>query len=129
MIPEGKYRTLGVVDTSLDNRERVSFGLRHIRRREQTFWFHRELCDRLRRSLAPLLPRHEISRFDLPLFDSLIQRLQHARIHRRDDIHCRIQLFLRHPRFPCVRKAPFYSWVAQSHHRHGETDEHLLAVS
>jgi hypothetical protein len=63
------------------------------------------------------------------LFDSLIERLQYSRIHCGDDIHRRIQLLFRHPRFPCVRKAPFDSRVAQSHHRHGETDEHLLSLA
>ena len=63
------------------------------------------------------------------LFDSLIQGLKHARIHRGDDIHRRIQLFFSHSGFPCVRKAPFYSWVAKPHHRHRQPDEHLLPVS
>ena len=63
------------------------------------------------------------------LFDSLIQRLQHARIHRSDDIHRRVQFFVGHPGFPCVRKAPFYSRVTKSHHRHRQANEHLLAVS
>jgi hypothetical protein len=72
MIQKWKYATLGVVDTSLDNREGVSFGLRCFREREQIFSFHRELCDRLRRSVPPLLPRHEMSRFDLPLLNPLV---------------------------------------------------------
>jgi hypothetical protein len=64
----------------------------------------------------------------LALFDSLIQGLQHARIHRGDDIHGGIQFFLRHPRFPCVRKAPVYSRVAKPHHCHGKTHEHLFPL-
>jgi hypothetical protein len=63
------------------------------------------------------------------LSDSLIQRLQHARIHRSDDIHRRVQFFVGHPGFPCVRKAPFYSRIAQSHHRHSQADEHLLSLA
>jgi hypothetical protein len=58
----------------------------------------------------------------------LIQRLQNSRVHRRDHIHCRIQLFFRHPSFPCVRKAPVNSRVAEPHHRDGKTDEHLLPL-
>jgi hypothetical protein len=57
----------------------------------------------------------------LTLFDSLIQRLQDARIRRG------IQFFLSHSRFPCIRKAPFHSRIAEAHHRHGKTHEHLLA--
>jgi hypothetical protein len=62
------------------------------------------------------------------LFDPLIQRLQNARVNGRNHIHRRVQFFLRHPRFPCVRKAPFDSRVAQSHHRNGQADEHLFTV-
>jgi hypothetical protein len=64
----------------------------------------------------------------LTLFDSLIQRLQDAGVHRGNHIHRRVQLFFGHPRFPCVRKAPFDSWVAQPHHRNGQADEHLFTV-
>jgi hypothetical protein len=64
----------------------------------------------------------------LALFDSLIQGLQDTRIHRGDDIHCGIQFFLRHPRFPCVRKAPVYSRIAKPHHCHGKTHEHLFPL-
>jgi len=63
------------------------------------------------------------------LFDALIQRLQNARVDGRNHIHRRVQFFLRHPRFPCVRKASFHSRVAQSHHRNGQADEHLFAVA
>jgi len=65
----------------------------------------------------------------LALLNPLIQGLEHARIHRGDDIHGGIQFFLRHPRFPCVRKAPFDSRVAQSHHCKGQADEHLFTVA
>jgi hypothetical protein len=61
------------------------------------------------------------------LLDPLIQRLQNPRVHRGDHIDCGIELFFRHPRFPCVRKASFNSRIAEPHHRDGETDEHLLA--
>jgi hypothetical protein len=65
----------------------------------------------------------------LTLFDTLIQRLQDARIYGSNHIHRRIQFFLGHSRFPCIRKASFHSWIAQSHHRNGQADEHLFAVS
>ena len=64
----------------------------------------------------------------ISLLDPLIQRLQHSRVHRGDHVHRRIELFFRHPRFPCVRKAPIHSRIAQPHHRDGETDEHLLTL-
>jgi hypothetical protein len=64
----------------------------------------------------------------LALLNPLIQGLEHARIHRGDDIHGGIQFFLGHPAFPCVRKAAFYSWIAEAHHRDGQADEHLFAV-
>jgi hypothetical protein len=64
----------------------------------------------------------------LTLFDTLIQRLQDARIYGSNHIHRRIQFFLGHSRFPCIRKAPFYSGVAEAHHRHGQADEHLFAI-
>jgi hypothetical protein len=54
--------------------------------------------------------------------------LQNSRVHRGDDTHRGIKFFLGHPRFPCVRKAPIHSWITESHHRDGETDEHLLAL-
>jgi hypothetical protein len=63
------------------------------------------------------------------LFDALIQRLQNTRVNGRNHIHRRVQFFLRHSRFPCIRKAPFHSWVAQSHHRNGQADEHLLSLA
>jgi hypothetical protein len=62
------------------------------------------------------------------LLDALIQRLQNTRVNGRNHIHRRVQFFLRHPRFPCVRKASFDSRVAQSHHRNGQADEHLFTV-
>ena len=61
-------------------------------------------------------------------FDPLIQRLQNSRIHRRDYVNGGIQLFLRHPRFPCVRKAPLHSRIAQPHHRDREPYKHFLAL-
>ena len=54
--------------------------------------------------------------------------MQNSRVHRGNHIYRGIQFFFRHPRFPCVRKAPIDSWIAESHHRDGETDEHLLAL-
>jgi hypothetical protein len=63
------------------------------------------------------------------LFDPLIEGLQHTRVHRRDHIHRGIQLFFRHPRFPCVRKAAIHSWIAQPHYCHRKTHEHLLALA
>jgi len=63
-----------------------------------------------------------------PLLDPLIQRLQHSRVHRGDDIDCCIEFFFRHPRFPCVRKAPVNSWITEAHHRDGEADEHLFPL-
>jgi hypothetical protein len=59
----------------------------------------------------------------------LIQRLQDTRIHSGNHIHRRVQFFLSHARFPCIRKAPLHSWVAQSHHRNGQADEHLFTVT
>jgi hypothetical protein len=65
----------------------------------------------------------------LALFDSLIQRLQNTRINGRNHIYRRIQFFLRHSRFPCIRKAPVYSRIAEPHHRHRQANEHLFSVS
>jgi hypothetical protein len=61
--------------------------------------------------------------------DSLIQRLQHTRIHGGNNIHRRIELLFRHTRFPCVRKAALHSRIAKPHHRHREPDEHLFSFS
>jgi len=63
-----------------------------------------------------------------PLLNALIQRLQNSRVNGRNHINRGIKFFLRHPRFPCVRKATVHSWITEAHHRDGETDEHLLAV-
>jgi hypothetical protein len=71
--------------------------------------------------------RHAPASLFVSLLDPLIQRLQHPRVHCGNDVHCRIKLFLGHPRFPCVRKAPLDSGVAEAHRRHRQTDEHLLA--
>jgi hypothetical protein len=57
----------------------------------------------------------------------LIQRLQDTSIHGGNHIHRRVQFFLGHSLLPCIRKAPFDSRVAEPHHRHGKTHEHLLA--
>jgi hypothetical protein len=62
------------------------------------------------------------------LFNSLIQRLQHPRVHGSDHIHRGVQFFFGHPRFPCVRKAAVNSRIAEPHHRDGQTDEHLFAL-
>jgi hypothetical protein len=63
------------------------------------------------------------------LLDSLIQRLQHSSVHRGNHVNSGVQLFFSHPCFPCIRKAAFYSRVAEPHHRDRETDEHLLAFA
>ena len=62
------------------------------------------------------------------LLDPLIERLQHARIDGRDHVHRGVKLLFDHPRFPCVRKAPVDSRIAEPHHRDGKADEHLLAL-
>jgi hypothetical protein len=72
--------------------------------------------------------RHAPASWFVSLLDPLIQRFEHSRVHRGDHIHRRIELFFRHPRFPCVRKAPVNSGIAKPHHRDGETDQHLLAL-
>jgi hypothetical protein len=59
----------------------------------------------------------------------LIQRLQNPRVHRRNHVNRRVKLFFGHPRFPCVRKAPLHSGIAEAHRRHRQTNEHLLAIS
>jgi hypothetical protein len=61
--------------------------------------------------------------------DPQIERLQHSRIDGGDNVDRRIQLFLCHSGFPCIRKAAFHSRVAKPHHRHGEPDQHLLALA
>lgn len=65
----------------------------------------------------------------IPRLHPLIERLQNPRIHRRDHIDGSVQFFLRHPRFPCVRKAPIHSRIAQPHHRDSEPHKHLLALA
>jgi hypothetical protein len=63
------------------------------------------------------------------LFDPLIQRLQHFRVHCTDHIDWGgIELFLGHARSPCVRKATIHSRITEPHHRDGKTNEHLLAL-
>lgn len=66
--------------------------------------------------------------FFIPLLDSLIQRFEHAGVNGSNDIHCGIQFFFGHSRFPCVRKAAIHSRIAKAHHSDGETDQHLLAL-
>jgi hypothetical protein len=62
------------------------------------------------------------------LLDPLVERLQHSCIHRGDHVYRSIQLFFGHPRFPCVRKAPVHSRIAQVHHRYGQAHEHFLTL-
>jgi hypothetical protein len=62
------------------------------------------------------------------LLNPLIQRLQHAGIHRGDDIDRRVQLFFAHSRFACIRKAPVDSRIAETHHRDRESDQHFLTI-
>jgi hypothetical protein len=62
------------------------------------------------------------------LLDPLIQGLQHPCIHGDNHIDCGVQFFFRHPRFPCVRKAPVHSRIAQVHHRYGQAHEHFLTL-
>ena len=64
----------------------------------------------------------------VPIFDPLIQRLQNPCVHGGDHVDRGIQFFLRHPRFPCVRKAPLHSRITKPHHRDRETDQHLLPL-
>ena len=74
-----------------------------------------------------MLPRASGSLL-VSLFNPLIQGLQNPRIHRGNYVHSRVQLFLGHSRFPCVRKAPLHSMIAKPHHGDGETDQHLLPL-
>ena len=62
------------------------------------------------------------------LLDSLIERLQHTRVHSGDDVHRSIQLFFGHARFPRVREATVDSRIAEPHHGDGEADEHLFPL-
>ncbi len=64
----------------------------------------------------------------IPLLDSLIERLQHPGVHGGDHVHRRIQFFLGHARFPCVRKAAVHSRIAEPHHRDRQTHQHLLPI-
>jgi hypothetical protein len=79
-------------------------------------------------SNTPLLQYSNLLRF-VPLLDPLIQGLKHARVHRGDDVHRRIEFLFRHASLPCVRKATIHSRVAQPHHRNGEANQHLLSFS
>jgi hypothetical protein len=67
--------------------------------------------------------------FFIPLLDSLIQRFEHPGVNGGYDIHCGIQFFFGHSRFPCVRKAAIHSRIAKAHHRDGESDKHLFSFS
>jgi hypothetical protein len=71
-------------------------------------------------------PLHSL-RF-ISLLDPLIERLKHSSVHRRDDVHRRVELFFGHSRFPCVRKATIDSRIAKPHHRNGKTDQHLFPL-
>ena len=55
--------------------------------------------------------------------------LQNPGVHGGNDVDGSIELFLRKPRFPCVRKAPFDSRIAQAHHRDRQADKDLLAIA
>jgi hypothetical protein len=63
------------------------------------------------------------------LFDSLIQRLEYARIDGSNDVDRGIQFFFGHACFPCIRKAPLHSRIAEPHHRYGQSDKHLLPLA
>jgi hypothetical protein len=60
------------------------------------------------------------------LLDPLVQRLEDSRIYGGNHINRRVQFFFGHPCFPCVRKAPVHSRIAQAHHRYGQAHEHFL---
>jgi hypothetical protein len=55
----------------------------------------------------------------IPSLYPLIERLQNTRVDGRNHIHRRVEFRFSHSRFPCVRKAPLHSRIAQPHHRHG----------
>ena len=58
-----------------------------------------------------------------------MKRFHNTRVHRGDDIYCRVQLFVRQSRLPCVHKATFHSRIAVAGHGHRQTQKHLLPVS
>jgi hypothetical protein len=62
------------------------------------------------------------------LLNPLVQGLQNPCVHRRNHINRRIEFFLGHARFPCVRKAAVHSRIAEPHHRDGKANEHFLAI-
>jgi hypothetical protein len=70
----------------------------------------------------------DLALFFASLLDPLIQGLQHPCIDCGDHIYGRVQRFFGHPGFPCVRKAPIYSRVAEPQYRDGETDEPALCA-
>lgn len=57
-----------------------------------------------------------------------MKRFHNPCIDRGNDVHCCFQLLFRHPRFPCVRKAPFYSGLAVAGHGDRQPQKHLLPV-
>ena len=61
------------------------------------------------------------------MLNALIEGLQHPCIDCGDHIYRGVQLFFGHACFPCVRKAPIHSRIAEPHHRDREANEHLLA--
>jgi hypothetical protein len=70
-----------------------------------------------------------LSALFLALLDSLVKRLKNSRVHCRDHVNGSIEFFFGHARFPCVRKAAFHSRIAEPHHRHGQSHQHLLAFA
>jgi hypothetical protein len=80
-------------------------------------------CTAVNNSLADLVS------FFASLLNALIEGLQHPCIDCGDHIHSRVQLFFRHACFPCIRKAPIHSRIAEPHHCDREADQHLLALS
>lgn len=71
----------------------------------------------------------DTKRSALSLLYPLVQRLHDAGVDGSDDVDGGIELFFRHSRFPCVRKAPFRSGLAVARHRHGQTQQHLLSLA
>ena len=67
------------------------------------------------------------SRF-LSLFNPLIERLEHPRIHGSNHIDGSIQLFYAHPCFSCIRKATIHSRITEAYHRDRQPDQHFLTV-
>jgi hypothetical protein len=55
--------------------------------------------------------------------------LNNPGVHRGDDIHCAIQVWVRNSCFPCVRKASFDSRLTVPHHSYGQAHKNLLALA